>query len=123
MCAIPGESFPKRVRLRKRAQYLAVQNGNLKVVSRAFIGLVRLRNDGPAKLGVTTAKHVGNAARRNRIKRLIREAFRRGWMDLPARVDVVIVAKSQSGELKTEHIFRDLAALGRKVRQIVEEQS
>ncbi|MCH7525918.1 MAG: ribonuclease P protein component [Planctomycetes bacterium] len=45
------------------------------------------------RLGIRVGKRLGNAPARNRIKRLIREAFRLGQHDLPADLDIVCVAK------------------------------
>ena len=124
MCRRGAESFGKRVRLRRRAEYLAVQRGNLRVVSHAFIGLVSIKKEGVSRLGITTAKQVGNAVQRNRTRRLVREAFRRRWMHLPEEgVDLVVVAKTRAQEIDGKAVFRDLAVLGQKVRKLVEELS
>jgi len=45
------------------------------------------------RLGIRVAKRVGNSPQRNRIKRLIREAFRLGQHELPAGIDIVCMAK------------------------------
>ncbi len=48
---------------------------------------------GPARLGIVAGRRYGNAVQRNRIKRLIREAFRRIRHDLPAGVDCVVLPR------------------------------
>lgn len=44
----------------------------------------------PSRLGLVVGRRHGNAIRRNRIKRLIREAFRRVRDEFPASLDMAI---------------------------------
>ena len=45
------------------------------------------------RLGVVASRRVGNAVRRNRAKRLLREAFRQNQHRLPPSCDLVLVAR------------------------------
>ncbi len=44
-------------------------------------------------MGVTVSRKVGRANVRNRVKRLVREAFRRNTEKLPKGIDMVLVAR------------------------------
>ncbi len=67
-----------------------------------------------ARLGVAVTKRHGGAVRRNRIKRLCREAFRLARCDLPSGYDYVIL--SHVGvELTLEKLIRSLKALAPRV--------
>lgn len=116
------ERFPKEMRLRKRADYLRVQHTGVKVQSRGFIGLLVFGGHGPTRLGVTTTKRLGNAVARNRIKRLVREAFRRGTMNIPIETEIVIIAKHKATALSNEEIFHDLKQLSRQARRLGEKR-
>jgi len=58
------------------------------------------------RLGITAGKKIGNAVKRNRAKRIIREAYRAAEPMLPIGIDVVVVARSilpeQSSGILTE---------------------
>jgi len=88
-----GEGLPKRLRLRKRREYLAVQRTSNRVVTPHFIVFARGNGGGPIRMGVTVSRKVGRAHVRNRVKRLVREAFRRNTERLPKGIDMVLVAR------------------------------
>ena len=64
-----------------------------RVSSRSFL-LFGLPNAvGHARLGITVTRKIGSAVRRNRIKRLIREVFRRNRHRISAALDLVVNAR------------------------------
>ena len=63
------------------------------------------------RLGVTVTRKVGKAVKRNWIKRLVREAFRREHHALPAGLDMVWVAKRDAVDSTYEAVVHDMRAL------------
>jgi ribonuclease P protein component len=88
-----AEGYPKAARLRRRADFLAVQRQGRARHTACFVVIQRPGPGPRARLGVTVSTRVGNAVIRNRIKRVTREVFRRWRQRYPAAVDVVVIAK------------------------------
>lgn len=87
------QRFPKQLRLRRRRQFLTVQRGGRRVTTAHFVVYGRRNGTRPTRLGITVSRKVGKAHVRNRIKRWVREAFRRHA--LPTGLDVVFVARHE----------------------------
>ena len=112
-----SKGISKAMRLRQRVDYIAVQNGGIKLHGRHVLAMAR-RRDQPeqsGRLGLTVTKKVGNAVVRNRIKRLVREWMRlHGWV--PAGWDMVVVAKDSAAvQVHPEDFGPDLTKILRNL--------
>lgn len=107
----------KEMRLRKRAEFVAVQQDGQKLHGRHVLALARKRSDVelPGRLGITVTKKVGNAVVRNRIRRLVREWMRlHGWV--PVGWDLVVVAKdSAARQVHPDDFAPDLSKILRQL--------
>ncbi|MCA1906681.1 MAG: ribonuclease P protein component [Desulfarculus sp.] len=99
-------------RLRQRGQFLALQRAR-RVNQRQILFLWRPNGLAFSRLGLTVSRRVGGAVVRNRIKRRLREIFRRAGADLPRGIDLVAVARPEAAGL-------DFAALHRLTHQALE---
>jgi ribonuclease P protein component len=102
--------FTKADRLRRRRDYLRVQAQGRRLYSRHF-GVTLAPAETPApRLGLVVTRRFGKAARRNRMKRLLREFFRRHKSRLPTQ-DLVIMAKKGAEELNYLQVAEELSRL------------
>lgn len=58
------------------------------------------------RIGITAGKKQGNAVERNRIKRIIRAAYRLNEVDFPIGYDIVFVGRNNIKEKKSGDIER-----------------
>lgn len=79
------------------------------IVNYGFVCYMKPRRAGKNRLGIVTGKKVGNAVKRNRARRVIREAFR--LFDpvikekTDRRFDFVFVARAKTPSLKTQQVL------------------
>jgi ribonuclease P protein component len=94
------------------------------VSSRSFIFLAAARHPGGAepvvRLGITASRRVGSAAVRSRIKRRVREWFRRHRAELPAGRDVVVIARAAAAGGSQIEIDRELSEDAGRLRALLE---
>ncbi|MHC4558817.1 MAG: ribonuclease P protein component [Planctomycetota bacterium] len=88
-------SFPKKKRLVSNRQFKAVLARGRRL-SNGLLTLYVAENDcGYPRLGVSVGKSHGNAVMRNRLKRLLREAFRLSQEQIPPGYDYLLMISRQ----------------------------
>ena len=98
--------------MRRRADYLMIQNKGRRLSGTHLMVFARA---GSGRIGITVSRKVGGAVVRNRVKRWIRECYRRRRPEVPVEVDFVVVARPAAGEAGHAGICRELSALARRL--------
>jgi len=98
--------------VRLRVDYLAIQNRGRRV---GGTNLLVFALAGSGRMGITVSRKVGGSVVRNRVKRWIRECYRRRRTDFPGQIDFVVVARPAAAEAGHAGICRELATLARRL--------
>lgn len=114
------QRFPRSCRLTDRRQFLAVYGRGWRVGTRSLVLYGVPSPAGHTRLGVTVSRKVGGSVERNRVKRLLREAFRRNRVQLGGPpVDLVINARPGTAERTAGELERELVdGLARLARRM-----
>ena len=106
------QGLPRAERLRKRAGFVAVQGKGRKLHTDHFLVFaLPQKTASVTRLGITVSKKIGGAVQRNRVKRLVREAFRRHKLLFPPGIDLVFVAKRGAVEAHYDQVVREIEKL------------
>ena len=99
--------FSKAARLRHRQEFLRAQAQGKRFHTRHFgVTLAPMAESHP-RLGLVATRRMGKAVQRNRVKRLLREFFRRHQIGLPT-FDLVIMAKKGASALGYHQVEEEL---------------
>ena len=80
-------------RLLERAQFRRTQRRGRRQGNASLVVYARPNGLEWSRLGITTSRKVGKAVRRNRWRRLLREAFRQNKAALPRGFDLVVIVQ------------------------------
>jgi len=122
MAGLPG-ARPRsgRVRLSRSADFDRVFRQGRSHAGRELVLYVFPRGEADEpRLGLSVSRKVGGAVQRNRVKRLLREAFALEGGRLPAGTDAVVVARHEANALaEREGLDGIRRALGQLLEQAV----
>lgn len=115
-------SFAAADRLHRSAEFIRLQRIGARFQSPHFVvyagNLADNPDDEPARsrLGVTVSRRIGIAVARNRVKRRVREIFRRVIRDnLPAGTSIVVIARAGAATLASPAINNELTMAARNL--------
>jgi ribonuclease P protein component len=106
-----SEGLRREERLRKKGDFETIAKEGIRRHTKNFLIIARKNDRGFSRLGAVASKKVGKAVERNRVKRLMREFFRRNKDRLPPSTDYVIVGKKGAQTLHYDQVVDELSAL------------
>jgi ribonuclease P protein component len=113
-----SQAFARSGRLRRRADFIVVQEQGRRVSGRFYLLLAR-RQDPPGqkepRFGITVSRKVGGAVERNRVKRWVRESYRRLRSLAPAATDLVVIARPSATGSGLQATAAELESLLRRL--------
>lgn len=114
--AVGTERFPKALRLTTRRQFLRVQDHGVKVNADPLLGAALKNELGVTRLGITVSSKVGNAVVRSRIRRRLREVFRKRRGELPVGIDLVLIARNSAKDAELDRFQRSFGIIAQRLR-------
>ena len=119
---MPAAGLPRDARVRRAGDFAALRQASGRLGGRCFS--VRYRPNGldHARLGLAISKRVSKrAVERNRIKRLLRESFRRARAQLPP-IDLVVMAREAAAGVPGPELLAEIDALWRRLPPLKPEE-
>jgi ribonuclease P protein component len=101
-----GASLRRCERLRRAGEFRRAFRQGLRLDGPLFLLLAVPNQAGHGRLGLVASRRLGGAAARNRVKRLLREGFRRNKPE--SALDLVIVPKPEIAALGYAEVEREL---------------
>jgi len=69
---------------------------------------------GFTRFGITSSKKVGNAVKRNRARRVLRQSVRNIGFDMNAGYDIILVARAKTAYVKQQQVEAQLRNLAKQ---------
>ena len=109
--------FGRGARIKQGRDFARVRQAGERLVTGCLIAnWQRLPAESDSRLGVITARKVGNAVVRNRARRLLRESFRLHQHHLAQPLDLVLVARPSIAGKAFAQVERDFLVTLRKAK-------
>jgi ribonuclease P protein component len=101
-------AFPKAFRLLRRAEFRRVYEEGQRRSAPLCTVFILSNGLAETRLGITVPRACGKAVRRNRMRRRVREVFRRNRLAIPGGWDIVINPRPATAEVPFETLVSEL---------------
>lgn len=95
--------FPKANRLVSEGDFSLVYEQGLRLDGGEFVFYLLKNSNSVPRIGIVTPKYLGNATKRNRIKRIIRENFRKN-KEIFEGFDFIVRPKKDASDLSNTEL-------------------
>ena len=108
-------SLPRTSRIKQGRDFARVKARGNRIVYGCMIAnwLVHPAH-APTRIGVITSRKIGNAVKRNRARRLLREVFRLHQHDFNQTLDMVLIARPSIARKKMREVEADFLTVLRR---------
>jgi ribonuclease P protein component len=102
-------SYPKELRLRTRRDFKRMSWHCVKHVGELIVIDMRKNYSAATRLGITVTRKFGDSHKRNRFKRVVREAFRLSYPSLCKGFDLNIRPRRAGIDVTTQQLQNELS--------------
>jgi ribonuclease P protein component len=120
---VPDEEarFPRTERLLESKDFRRLGASARRLSSAHFVMLIAAARElegapGQRRLGITASRKLGGAVERNRVKRQVRDWFRRSKRCLPPGTEIVVIARKGAQSLHQREVDAELGNLAAAAR-------
>ena len=115
-------TFPADHHLRRRRDFAAVYAAKVRKGNDTLLVYGQPNGLDHSRIGLSVSRRNGNAVRRNRIKRLLREAYRLSRDELPAGLDLILIPRPGC-DAGLDEFRRSLVSLAHRLRRQIERRA
>jgi ribonuclease P protein component len=115
--------LPKAQRLLQLSEFNAVYSRGTAYHHKFFVLFVLPVNSAVRRVGIVAGKKVGGSVKRNRAKRLLREAYRLNKNKLIHGLDIVLIAKKMLPDLTFHEVEKNLLYIFKKANILKKEST
>ena len=110
----PSFRFSRLQRISSSLDFAEIYEQRERVSDSHLLIFGRTNHGLPTRIGLSVSKKHGNAVVRNRLKRLLREAFRLSQYDIPQGLDMILIPRVNS-QATLKDYQQSLIQLGNKL--------
>lgn len=103
--------LPRTARLRTPGDFRRVYGRGNRAHGKLLVAVGLPRREPGHRLGVAVSKEHGRAVRRNKLKRILREAFRLERPELAGAFDLILIPRPREGHLLLDEVRAELRRL------------